>query len=83
MKCFKKAIECFQIHEEEVCDAIDETTKNMSFTEKALRKREICKKTSEYMDTRFVFPTANIVERLFSKADYSLELRRGQISPQT
>ena len=36
---------------------------------------------SQYLDLRFMVPTSNLCERLFSKAGYSLGNRRGNILP--
>ena len=64
-------------------DFLSSTTENqqISFAERALKKRKISVNTTGYMDTRFLLPTTNIVERFFSKAGYALGSRRKNINP--
>ena len=52
----------------------------MSLAERALKKRRIANATqSRYMDTRYIFPTSNICERLFSTAGFTLSDRRRRL----
>ncbi len=55
---------------------------NFSLAERALkRRRKNTESTNNYMDVRFVLPTSNVCERLFSTAGFSLSYRRGRILP--
>lgn len=53
----------------------------LSFAEQFLKNRKFSVEHSLYIDTRFVLPTTNLVERLFSKAGHSLSSRRESLSP--
>ena len=57
--------------------------KSISFAERVLKKQKLQShaSTSEYMDMRFLIPTSNICERLFSKAGFTLNDRRMAILP--
>ena len=56
---------------------------NLSFAERALkrRKRADDRTKLQYMDSRFLIPTSNICERLFSRVGYALPSRRKGTSP--
>jgi hypothetical protein len=55
---------------------------NVSFAEKAAKKRkEMAGRSLSFIDLRFLLPTSNLCERLFSKAGYGLSDRRRGISP--
>lgn len=64
----------------EECSARDT---GLSFAERALKRQKLnCSgQENKYMDTRFVLPTSNICERLFSKAGHVLNDRRKALSP--
>ena len=54
----------------------------MSLAERARKHLKTSREeTCVYMDTRFLLPTSNVCERLFSIAGYSLNDRRVSISP--
>lgn len=60
----------------------DEEVTKMSFADKALKKRKLSSSGSKYVDTRFILPSTNIVERMSSKAGYVLNKRRKALTPQ-
>ncbi len=70
--CCKRTIEDNQLSYD------DET---LSFADQILKKRKIDVATSAYIDLRFLLPTSNICERLFSKAGQALCKRRKGTSP--
>lgn len=53
----------------------------VSFAQRLLKRRRTEAVECGYLDTRFLSPTSNICERLFSKAGYALSDRRKKISP--
>lgn len=53
----------------------------LSLGERGLKKRKLLGNSSKYMDVRFIRPTSNISERLFSTAGYALSDRRKDILP--
>ncbi len=57
------------------CSQVNIVDKNLSFGERALKKRKISKTSSAYMDLRFIRPTSNMCERLFSVAGFTLNDR--------
>ncbi len=59
----------------------EQVVENLSFVEQALKKRKVMVSESVYTDTRYIFPTTNLVERFFSKAGHTLDQRRHQITP--
>eukprot|EP00171_Calliarthron_tuberculosum_P003101 IDg3101t1 len=63
----------------------DEETgdEGLSFAERALKKQKCVdvEKRDKYIDTRFLVPTSNICERLFSRVGYALSQRRRGICP--
>lgn len=93
VKIQDKNYEDMTVREKEACkklsytdsDGGDSSTprdgSNMSFAENALKKRKVETEQRQYVDTRFILPTTNLVERLFSKAGYSLNKRRKSLSP--
>ena len=52
-----------------------------SFAERLLKRRKSESSTDTFVDTRFLLPTSNLCERLFSKAGYALTCRRKKLSP--
>lgn len=68
--------------ESSVPDNLPVTGKFLSFAEQALKKRKVRVSECTYVDTRFVLPTTNIVERFFSKAGHCFSKRRKQITPE-
>ena len=62
---------------------VDEKCTSLSFADEVLKKQKIRKLESKYLDPRFLLPTTNVVERFFSKAGFTLDFRRGRISPET
>jgi len=53
----------------------------LSLVERALKRHRGTTTASEYIDCRFITPTSNFCERLFSESGYSLNSRRMQILP--
>ena len=55
----------------------------LSFVHRALKMQELEDESnlSGYMDTRFLVPTSNLCERLFSRVGYALSDRRRRITP--
>ena len=58
-----------------------EPATGMSLAEKLLKKSKRNSTNPNYMDLRFIVPTSNLCERLFSRAGYALGDRRKSISP--
>lgn len=54
---------------------------NISFAETTMKKRRLNESRGAFMDTRFILPSSNILERLFSIAGYSLRDRRRGLLP--
>lgn len=55
---------------------------SLSFAEAALKKRRLQDSSqASYLDLRFIVPTSNMCERLFSKAGHALSSRRMSILP--
>ena len=54
---------------------------SLSFTERALKRRKMMINNPQFADTRFILPTANLVERMFSKYGYTFSKRRKSVSP--
>lgn len=65
-------------------DDLQNRTKTISFADQIVKKRrmEISGEGVGYMQTLFLLPTSNIVERLFSKAGWALSDRRSRLSPE-
>ena len=59
----------------------DEESDNDDFASAVLEKRPKMSKTPKYMDLRFILPTSNIVERLFSSAGYAYNDMRKALIP--
>ncbi len=60
----------------------NECDDGLSLADRAMNKRKVSVPTnSSYMDIRFLLPTSNICEHLFSIAGYSLTDRSKAISP--
>lgn len=58
------------------------TYTGLSFAEQALKRRKVsCGGRTDYSDLRFLLPTSNICERLFSKAGHALNDRRKTMLP--
>ena len=53
----------------------------LSFVERARKKRKVLYERAKYMDLRFIALMSNICERLFSVAGYALSDRRQGINP--
>ncbi len=54
----------------------------LTLTERALKRRKVSNSTeSKYMDLRFIVPTSNMSERLFSTARFALTSRRRSTIP--
>lgn len=53
----------------------------LSLAERALKKRRVDCSGIKYVDTSFVLPTSNMVERLFSKAGFAFSDRRQGMTP--
>lgn len=60
-----------------------ESDDRLSFAQRALKRQKTFgrARTQNYMDSRFLLPTSNICERLFSKAGHVLTDRRKGLSP--
>ncbi len=66
IKCFRNALE----------SAPAETTEEgLSFAERLLKRRRVENAEVSFIDSRFLFPTSSVCERLFSKAGYALSDR--------
>ena len=63
------------------CVPVDIDDNSLSLGERALKKRKISCEKSVYMDLRFIQPTSNMCERLFSVAGFALNDRRKCILP--
>lgn len=69
------------------CSQITQTEKNINGENNSLAERGLkrlktkASGTSAYMDTRFIFTTSNLCERLFSIAGYALNDRRMSVFP--
>lgn len=59
-------------------------SENISFAERAVKRRrqETTGQGIGYMNTCFITPTSNMVERLFSKAGWTLSDRRTRLTPE-
>jgi len=59
------------------------STETLSFAERALKRQKSSTESSSdsYLDTRFIIPTSNDCERLFSKVGYVLNDRRQSVLP--
>ncbi len=76
----KKSVQCLSIYRTE--EKPSKCPTKLSFATRAIKKRHISVDSSNsYMDTRFILPTSNICERLFSKAGFALGNRRKSILP--
>lgn len=60
---------------------VTDESNSLSFAERVLKKRKITIDRSPYLDTRFILPTTNLVERMFSKAGYAFSKCRKSLSP--
>ncbi len=70
------------LHKEGLESAPAETTdEGLSFAERLLKRSCVENAEVTFIDSRFLFPTSNICERLFSKAGYALSDRRRRIAP--
>ncbi len=47
------------------CVSIVDTDKNLKFAERALKRRKHVDVKTQYLDTRFLVPISNMIERLF------------------
>ena len=64
----------------EVVRVVD-SEESLLFAERAMRRRKNIDVTNQYLDTRFLVPTSNVYERLFSQVGYTLSSRRKGITP--
>ncbi len=55
--------------------------KGCPLAERLLKRRRVENAEVTFIDSRFLFPTSNVCERLFSKAGYALSDRRRRIAP--
>jgi hypothetical protein len=64
-------------------DITDERNQSIFFAEGILKKQklEAVSSSSSYVDLKFLIPTSNICERLFSKAGFSFNQRRMSVLP--
>ena len=65
-------------------DITDERNQSISFAERILKKQKleaVSSLSSYVVDLRFLIPTTNICERLFSKARFSFNQRRMSVLP--
>eukprot|EP00171_Calliarthron_tuberculosum_P008686 IDg8686t1 len=76
----QRNITSFLVHN--VTREIDEEQDGLPFAHRALKRQKIIAQDSalQYTDSRFLVPTSNICERVFSKAGYALTDRRKCIS---
>lgn len=71
---------CFLLPSEQTTNS---PTEAPDLIHRALKRRKIENRGTRYMDLRFVLPTSNICERMFSKAGYALHYRRKSINPES
>lgn len=78
-KCAVKSLTCSPL----VSQATMRIDTNSCLAQRALKRRrtESVDCRGDYIDTRFILPTSNMVESLFSKAGYALTDRRRGIQP--
>jgi hypothetical protein len=64
-------------------DIIDERNQSILFAERILKKQQLeaVSSSSSYVDLRFLIPTSNICERLFSETGFSFIQRRMSVLP--
>ena len=53
----------------------------LSFVDRAMKRQKLKKQTSSYIDTKFLIPTSNHVERLFSMSKRIFSLKRRRLLP--
>lgn len=54
----------------------------LSFAQRAMKRQKVSSfQRTKYIDIRFLLPTSNLCERLFSKAGYAFNERRRGILP--
>lgn len=73
----KHDMACFEVEDE--VSVVPEENSSLTLAQKALKKRRISNST--YTDLRYILPTSNICERLFSTAGYALNDRRRGVLP--
>jgi len=70
------------LHTPSVDHESDTPSTELTFTQRALKKRKQCKSQDvAYINARFILPTSNICERFFSVAGYALNDRRMSMDP--
>ena len=76
----RKSVETLRVHHTSTCTESDLI--NLSLAERTLkRRRKNTESINNYMYVRFVLPTSNVCERLFSTAGFSQSDRRGRVPP--
>lgn len=62
---------------------VSDVDEGLSFAQRALKRQKVVETgvDGHYMDTRFIQPTSNICERLFSKVGFTLSDRRKRLHP--
>lgn len=75
---------CMKEFERECTTGYSADDHELSFVERALKRQKVAFNDSEskYVDLRYLFPTSNICERLFSKVGCALTERRKGITPE-
>ena len=53
----------------------------LSFVDRAMKRQKLKKQTSSYIDSKFLIPTSNHVERLFSMSKRIFSLKRRRLLP--
>lgn len=73
----------FEVTESLIQKSQNETQEDLSYVQIALLRRSsgVKKASQQYMNLRFLLPTSNICERLFSNSGYALNDRRRGINP--
>jgi hypothetical protein len=78
-----RSVKHLKIQSQDVEDITDEHNQSISFAERILKKQKIEEviSSSSYVDLRFLIPTSNICERLFSEAGFCFNERRMSVLP--
>ncbi len=77
----REAVSCLLKHKNAGVVDDEDDQASLSFAEKALNKRKISHSVDVYLDTRFIMPTTNLVERFFSKAGMAFSKWRKSLAP--
>ena len=75
------AVKKLRLHVQEVEEMGKENEVPLDFAMEILRKRRCERRSDKYLDCRFLVPTSNLMERLFSRAGYAYDDLRRKIQP--